>query len=112
METENHWSVETEPNYDPYCKNCGSCGEDGCCSDWRCTHEDGCLYPETKNGLIQKTARVIFKATKSYDITEYFYQGVQDFPYWFNKKFVCPLLGHTLPNGFGMCQRCWEFIDE
>ena len=99
-------------DYAPYCKNCGSCGEDGCCPDWKCTHGEGCKYPETENGARQKITRLILKMTKSYKLAHWFYVTVREFPFWFNRKVVCSLFGHTLPNGFGMCQRCWEFIVE
>jgi hypothetical protein len=36
-----------EEDYNPYCKICGGCGEDGCCSALRCKFEDGCEYKQT-----------------------------------------------------------------
>ena len=31
----------------PYCKNCGSCGNEGCCPPTMCTFEKDCKYKET-----------------------------------------------------------------
>ena len=51
-----------ERNYSHYCKNCSSCGEDGCCSYLRCVFNamnknKKCEYPETyKNELLLRDA--------------------------------------------------------
>jgi hypothetical protein len=39
--------VNIENKYNPYCKLCSGCGEDGCCSALICKMEDGCEYKET-----------------------------------------------------------------
>lgn len=44
--------MKKKEDYSPYCKNCGSCGEDGCCSYIKCIinsidNNKGCFYPET-----------------------------------------------------------------
>lgn len=33
--------------YNPYCKVCGNCGEDGCCSAMACQFTNECEYKET-----------------------------------------------------------------
>jgi len=35
-----------EDNYSPYCKVCGACGEDGCCSAMMCKHSPDGDYCE------------------------------------------------------------------
>ena len=35
---------ELEHRYYPYCKGCGSCGDDGCCSPAMCNFGDDCEY--------------------------------------------------------------------
>jgi hypothetical protein len=43
---------DNDDDYNPYCKNCSSCGEDGCCSYLSCirhavANNTGCNYPNT-----------------------------------------------------------------
>lgn len=57
---------------DMYCRICGSCGCDGCCPDFKCQHVEGCLYPQTDNGLFIKFCRFISKHI-SYKVASYIY---------------------------------------
>lgn len=48
------WNIKTIYNYlrdeyntvtyNPYCKSCGSCGHDGCCSAMNCKFDKNCKY--------------------------------------------------------------------
>ena len=40
--------MEEEENYSPYCKNCDSCGESGCCSPLNCAY-DSMVKNQDKN---------------------------------------------------------------
>jgi hypothetical protein len=44
--------MKNKENYNPYCKSCSACGENGCCSYLACTfraidNNKDCSYPET-----------------------------------------------------------------
>lgn len=57
--TEDDTSTIDYNNYQsPYCKDCGSCGEDGCCPPTKCTLSGGGKYCEYYIKLLKATYKV------------------------------------------------------
>jgi hypothetical protein len=60
--------IEEEEDYNPYCKICTACGEDGCCSALMCSFEDDCEYKQT----------YLAELREGYKFTREFYNKIYD----------------------------------
>lgn len=93
-------------DWSPYCPVCGSCGESGCCPDWKCEHKKGCEYPDTPNTLGVKIARLL-------PFFRPIYNFLLDLPFILKRTFICSIFGHKRSEAFThTCERCFELLRD